>query len=266
MGSEHRPVDVWGWVRLSIACFVGAIVLTLGVFFWAGYGLASPDARFGAALIRAVVLTILVGLVLAGLLTALLAIRTAVGVGTVQPPNLDGILAAGKLPTRGRVAIAAIFSVANFAVLGVGAAHILVWNPLARVPGLPLDEIYAQMRAVGEGTGAGGFVAAWAAFWALLTVAYLLATSLPGSAPVLTGRRLVVVGLALIGATCAFHWFAGFNMGMSLADAFATGGGDAAWSGPLVAVVGQLALIAALFVGLAPRRATAAPAPTAAPA
>jgi hypothetical protein len=73
-------------------------------------------------------------------------------------------------------------------------------------------------------------------------------------------RRIAAVGLVLLGATSGFHWFAGFTMGMSLADAFGTSGGDAAWTGPLVAVTGQLALVAALFVALVPRRSATPPA------
>lgn len=58
----------------------------------------------------------------------------------------------------------------------------------------------------------------------------------------------------MVGLTAATHWMAGFNMGMSLADTFMTSGGDAAVSGPVIAIVGQTALIAALLVGLAPHR------------
>jgi hypothetical protein len=49
---------------------------------------------------------------------------------------------------------------------------------------------------------------------------------------------------------------AGFSMGMSLADTFATSGGDAAVTGPLIALAGQACVVAALFLALvSPRRA-----------
>ncbi|WP_166783852.1 hypothetical protein [Cryobacterium sp. Hz9] len=44
---------------------------------------------------------------------------------------------------------------------------------------------------------------------------------------------------------------------MSLADTFMTSGGDAAISGPAIAIAGQMALVAALLIGLTPRRYTA---------
>gem|GEM_PF-3797926 len=64
---------------------------------------------------------------------------------------------------------------------------------------------------------------------------------------------LVVVGLILVGVTASFHWIAGFTMGMSLADTFGTSGGDAEVTGSLIALIGQAALVAALFVGLVPQ-------------
>jgi len=42
-------------------------------------------------------------------------------------------------------------------------------------------------------------------------------------------------------------------MGMSLADTFGTSGGDAEVTGSLIALIGQAALVAALFVGLVPQ-------------
>jgi hypothetical protein len=157
-------------------------------------------------------------------------------------------------PARRPWLIAAAFTAATFLAIAAGAMHILVWNPLARLPGLSIDEIYAGLRAAGEGTLAGGFVVTWAVFWAALAVLFVILCAIPVFRPVLTVRRVAVVGLLLVGGTCAFTWFAGFNMGMSIADAFATGGGDAAVSGPLIAIVGVVSLVLALIVGAGLRR------------
>ena len=46
----------------------------------------------------------------------------------------------------------------------------------------------------------------------------------------------------------------GFGMGMGMADAFMTSGGDAAVSGPVLAAIGGVAFVAALLVGLLPGR------------
>jgi hypothetical protein len=260
MTTRIRSVAVWTWTRLSIACFSGAMLLTLGSFFWAGYALDSPDAQYIGLAIRATVGAALAALALAGAVTAVLAVVAAVGRGTVPVPEPQGIVAAGTLGTRRRIRIAGVFAAVNLVVIAAGALHILVWNPLARVPGLELGELYTQMYALGEGAGAVAFVAVWAVFWAIATIAYVVGSALPAYRPFFTGRRIAAFGLVLISATCLFSWFAGFNMSMSLADAFATSGGDAAWSGPLIALTGQAAMIAALFVVLAPRRGTMVPA------
>ena len=122
-----------------------------------------------------------------------------------------------------RAAIAATLTGINLAVIGVGAVHILVWNPLSKVPGLSLDAIYERMRLAGEGELAGKFVADWAVFWGVFSLAYLLVYLLPITVGFLSTKRMTALGLLMVGLTSLGSWWAGFNMGMSLADTFLTG-------------------------------------------
>ena len=74
---------------------------------------------------------------------------------------------------------------------------------------------------------------------------------------VLSTRRILVIGLLVVGGTVFFQWVAGFGMGMSMADTFMTSGGDAAPTGAVLTIFGQVALVAALLVGLRPHRLVA---------
>ncbi len=71
----------------------------------------------------------------------------------------------------------------------------------------------------------------------------------------------MVTGLELLGGMITVGWFACFAMGMALADAVYTEGGDATPVGPALAVIGQITLNGELLLGLAPpvilRRRTA---------
>ena len=141
------------------------------------------------------------------------------------------------------------------AVVVVGAIDLLVWNPLTKVPGTDLVTIY-RLLAERDGFSLTGTLVAtgiWAAFWtvpALLVAA--LAVHRIGDA--LTPRRLVIVMLALVGAAIFFRFFTGFGIGMSIADSFATSGGDASIVSAVLPWVGQLSLAAAAIAfGWAPR-------------
>jgi hypothetical protein len=152
-----------------------------------------------------------------------------------------------------RVLLALPWSALTLIAVLTGALHITVWNPLARVPGLTLDEIYAGMAAADQGTGA-AFIVGWAVSWSLAAVILPALCAIPRLDRVLTARRIMVLGLLMLGFTVTFQWTAGFSMGMSMADTFATTGGDAAVTGPVLTIVGMLALVGAILVGLAPAR------------
>ncbi|NRG41343.1 hypothetical protein HRK28_10475 [Rathayibacter sp. VKM Ac-2835] len=158
-------------------------------------------------------------------------------------------------PRARRVPVALGGAALVLAVVVVGGIDLLVWNPLAKVPGTELGTIY-RLLAERDGFSLNGtlvLTAVWAAFWtvpALLVAA--LAAHRVGDA--LTPRRLVIVMLSLAGAAIFFRFFTGFGIGMSIADSFATSGYDASLVSAVLPWVGQLSLaVAAIAFGWAPR-------------
>jgi hypothetical protein len=261
MTARPRRDDAWAEARLAIASFGGVLVLAVGSLLWGGYGADSEGSKLAGSVMRFGVIAAVVALVAVGVVAVARAIAAPARGRTGSRPPGYATAAAATLPPRRRVALASVFGALNLLLIAAGVLHILVWNPLARVPGLGLAEIAARMQAVGEGTTSGAMVVTWAAFWALATVLYVAACGVPRIAPILASRHIAVAGLLIIGGTCGFHWMAGFSMGMSLADTFATSGGDAALSGPLLALVGQACVVAALFLALVPSTPRTGPAP-----
>lgn len=193
---------------------------------------------------------------------------------TVLVPFVSGVLVFGGLlavilliviedprpqqpPLRRRAAV----TLAAFSALGILAAvagsllHIYLWNPLARLPGMTLDEIYAGLAAAGE-LPSPALPVAWAVLWCFASVALVTFASLPFSRirRLATARRIAGAGILGIALAVGGSWIVGFGMGMGMADAFMTTGGDAAISGPLLAVIGLVYLVAALLIGLLPSR------------
>lgn len=157
------------------------------------------------------------------------------------------------LPARlGTRATALVGALVVFGGAALAVVHILVWNPSSKVPGLSIPEIYAQMAARGEPAGlAVTWAIVWGANWVPLGLLFL-ATAVFGNRGVLRrldARRIAratLVALIGIGFT---QWVAGFSMGMSVADAFAVSGGDAALSGLLLTAAATAAgVIVALRV------------------
>ena len=173
-------------------------------------------------------------------------------------------IAAGSRPVRERVpvrmatrlTIGIATVVVTLATVAVGTLHIVVWNPMAAVRGLSLDAIYAQMAAAGESPSA-IIIGLWAAFWTCTALVFGVVCLIPRIGARMSARALATSGLIVVGLTLSFHWFAGFNMGMSLADTFAISGGDAATSGPALSIVGQLCLVAIVWLALLPQRTNA---------
>jgi hypothetical protein len=125
-----------------------------------------------------------------------------------------------------------------------GAYQILVWNPLAAVPGATLPEIYAALDSAGETLGAPRVIA-WSAVGVALAVVGLIGTILE-RAP--RARQIIAGYLALLVLAAPSHMFVAFTGGMGIADAFATSGGDhAPWGGVLYLASG-LALLALLGI------------------
>lgn len=125
--------------------------------------------------------------------------------------------------------------------------HIMVLNPLAAVPGLPLEEIWRQVDA-SQGSTHRILVPAILVLGPLLALALLVvgqqwAPSRPG------GIAAGYLWLLVLGAPAEFA--ASFSPGMNLADTYAISGADASpWGLPLLAISG-LALLALIVLGAA---------------
>ena len=248
-----------GWIAVRIALLVGALG---GVYL----GLAARAVQTRTA--RATLVAAIAGpaillasarmpaaaswLPLVGFVVMVLALAGGIAVlGGTQPMALGRRTSSRRQRVPAAIAGAALV----ITVVVVGAIDLLVWNPLAKVPGLDLSTIYALM-ASRDGfnfTGNATLVVVWVVFWtvpALLVLA--LAIHRTGSA--LTPRRLAIVILGLIGGAIFFRFFTGFGFGMSIADTFGTSGGDGSVVSAVLAYVGQLALAgSALAFGWAPR-------------
>lgn len=249
-----------GLVINAVGMLVGAataLFLLLGIITGIGALTAAADAH-GWKLLRYLGLGVLASVVaLLGLISTplfgMLAGVAALAAIIVVASTRGAAPHARPEPRSRRVLLALIFTVLTLAGVAVGVLHITVWNPLAKMPGMTLDEIYAAMDAANQGTGA-ILIVAWAGFWSLAAIALPILCLVPRLDRLLSTRRIVVIGLLVVGGTVFFQWFAGFSMGMSMADTFMTSGGDAAPTGAVLTILGQVALVAALLVGLRPHR------------
>ncbi len=163
------------------------------------------------------------------------------------------MLTDGRVASRSaRLAATLVAAVTAPAVAALGLAHVFVWNPLAKLPGLGLSEIYARLAAAGELPIAGPV--GWVVLVGVLVGVGVGAYAVFALAPVRrwqrhrTRRRLAALGLLLIGGVVAAVFLPGFSMGMGIADTFMTSGGDAAASGGILAVVGMLAVAGTILV------------------
>lgn len=153
------------------------------------------------------------------------------------------------------VVLAGVSASAILAILAATLLHVYVWNPLARMPGMTLDEIYAGLAAARE-LPSPVLPVAWGTLWVLVALVLVVLAALPQLRirRLMTARRLAGIGILGVAVVAGGSWFLGFGMGMGMADAFATSGGDAAASGPLLGLLGFGAAIAAALVGLMPSR------------
>ncbi|MCA1306660.1 hypothetical protein LC082_07105 [Microbacterium esteraromaticum] len=128
---------------------------------------------------------------------------------------------------RGMVALAGVVAVALYAVWA--AVQIFVLNPLAAAPGLTLDEVYAEMAAVGETMPVGFALGVLAVGVVIAIVIAVLGMRADLDPDVLMLLFLIVL---VLGAPAYF--VASFAPGMSLADTFFISGADASpWAASL---------------------------------
>ena len=153
-------------------------------------------------------------------------------------------------PERSRLRSGLVGTAALLALVVLGTVDMLVWNPLAMVPGAALDEIYA---GIGAGlTGDLVFIIVWAVFWGALGFTPIVLTR-PRFVR-LGAHAIVVVTLVLAGAAIFFKFWAGFGIGMDIADGFAVSGGNASIVAGLLDLVATLALVSVVLLTVPPRR------------
>ena len=155
---------------------------------------------------------------------------------------------------RSAVLLAAVgFTVvAAYAVAGV--LQILVWNPLAAVPGATLAQIRADMTLANEPLNANGVVI-WAAIGMVLAAVVLVVTIVRHTSAVLP---VVAAYLVLLVFAAPGHFFVAFGPGMSIADTFMISGADHAPWGVVLYLVSAAALLALIVLIIRAARAPAA--------
>lgn len=132
--------------------------------------------------------------------------------------------------------------VAAYAIVGV--LQILVWNPLAAVPGATLGQIRADMARANEHlTGTG--VVIWAGIGIALAAVVLLVAALRKTSRV---GPVIAAYLVLLVFAAPGHLFVGFGPGMSLADTFMISGADHAPWGLVLYGVSAAALAGLIVV------------------
>lgn len=137
------------------------------------------------------------------------------------------------------------------AVLAVGVLHNLVWNPLAKLPGMSLDQIYAGIAAAGQASGVFE-ITVWAALFVMLAAGFAVCCVRGWPSWARSARGIVVAGAMLIAAAAASQGLPGFMAELSLADVFYIAGGDSAISGVVLDGVALLAVIVAVFAAFVP--------------
>jgi len=144
------------------------------------------------------------------------------------------------------IAATGIIAVAMYSALL--AVQALVLDPLAAVPGLSLDEIYADLREAGANlTLDTVLVTIIAAIGPLLAIVAAV-IGLWKRLPPLTMLAFFLVILALGGGAT---FYSGFAVGMDVADTYMTTGGDhSGWDGVLyiISLGALIALIPVLVI------------------
>ncbi|WP_448390204.1 HAAS signaling domain-containing protein [Microbacterium aurum] len=156
-------------------------------------------------------------------------------------------------PVAARI-VGAAGLVAAVAYAAVAAVQILVWNPLAAVPGATLAEISGTLDATGE------------TFDVPMVLGILAVGPMLALAPLILAWRNVVSALGAAASVCLIiaagalgYFAASFGPGMSLADAYGISGADYAPWGRVLMLVSAAALVGAAACGvLALRRARGA--------
>lgn len=257
--AGSAPLAGAGVLLLALAAGAALVALIAGFGALRAGRRARGRRRWGMGQVVVIVSLVLVAAVIlfAPFVAALLPIAVvfaflvALAVLLAGDPRAQG----APLSRPRAVGIALLSAVGVLAALTCSLLHVYVWNPLARLPGMTLDEIYAGLVAARE-LPTPVFPVVVATFWCLAVVALVVLCALPhpGIRRLATARRIAGAGVLGVALVAGGTWMLGFGMGMGMADAFATSGGDAAVSGPVLTVVGTGFAVAAAMLGLLPSR------------
>jgi len=149
-----------------------------------------------------------------------------------------------------RVTVGLLGLTAIAAYAATAALQILVWNPLAAVPGASLEEIHLGLARANESIPAATVVTC-ALIGTALGVTVVLAAATRRISKL---RTVVLLDLLILGLGAPSYFWVSFPAGMALADAFAISGGDYAPWGGLLYLVSAAALTTALAVAVMTRR------------
>lgn len=237
-------------VAVGVVYIVGAAIVARTVLGRATLMAAAvgPATVASVAVVDGSEVLMAAGLALSGV--AYLAAIILAGLGM---PSL--VLERRSAPHGSRTLAAVAGVVLLSAILAIGAMDVLVWNPQAKVPGLTIEQIYARMEAFDTFEPQSSYIAValWAAIWLGLAIAVGVIASRVKSAW-LTPRRLAILFLGMGGSAMVFKFFAGFGIGMTIADTFGLSGGDVSLVSAGYFALGPMAIAAAIILlGWAPR-------------
>lgn len=162
---------------------------------------------------------------------------------------------------RERVTTVWLAAVGTVLVLGYAAlavVQILVLNPMAAAPGIPLAQIYSDMAEAGE-TMNTWFVVVGMSIGPIVALAVLVVAVARHD---ITPVAVTVSYLTLLTLGPLAYFVASFGPGMSLADTYGISGADySPWAQPLF-VTSAAALIAlvGVFAAVVARRSASRPA------
>ncbi|MGF4045167.1 hypothetical protein ACX800_12850 [Paenarthrobacter nitroguajacolicus] len=153
-----------------------------------------------------------------------------------------GIMGSSTQSSRVIVSIVGLLGLAAFALFA--ALQILVWNPLAAVPGATLDDIHEGLARHNESISLAA-VLTWSSIGTVLGAVVVLLTA---RRVISRMRTVVILQLLILVLGAPMYFFASFSAGMALADAFFISGGDYSPWGRLLYLVSGTALTGMLMV------------------
>ncbi|MDI2036935.1 hypothetical protein [Paenarthrobacter nitroguajacolicus] len=152
---------------------------------------------------------------------------------------------------------ASLLGLVGIAAYAVTAAlQILVWNPLAAVPGATLEEIHEGLARSNESIS----IAAVVTWWSIGTLLAAVVVLLTATRVIARMGIVVILDLLILALGAPIYFFTSFSAGMALADAFFISGGDYAPWGGLLCLMSAAALAAAVLVTIFRKRPAPAPA------